>query len=84
LRKRDFWTQPNIDGVAYQDMNSWSEFIGFLDSEMTRYTTFIWRGQRKSEWLLESTLDRLLKLYGWLSREDLREKQLIDFKLATR
>lgn len=50
-----------IDGCGEIHMQSWRYFFDFIHQEMLDYNSYIWRGERCDNWLLESTLDRLVK-----------------------
>jgi hypothetical protein len=73
-----------IDGVATVQLSSWKYFGDYILDEMLDYTTYIWRGQRSSNWLLEPTLDRLLKRENKLNNTRIRTAHLENFKMATR
>jgi len=79
------WSQPDT-GIGTVKITSWQAFLDFVYSEMLDYDTYIWRGQRNSNWELESTLARLIR-----SAKVKRAKQynfannhLEQFKYATR
>lgn len=53
-------TVSQKDGVRVWRCDDWEEFNKFIAKRLDRKTV-IWRGQRDSEWLLESSLSRLVK-----------------------
>ena len=56
------WKEVDIiDSFAEIRMVSWRYFINFIYKEMLNFETYIWRGQRRDDWLLESTIARLRK-----------------------
>src|SRR2546428_5152002 len=56
------WLKSSIaDGVVSFTLHSWKYLTDFIYQEMLDYTGYIWRGHRRDDWLLESTLDRLMK-----------------------
>jgi hypothetical protein len=82
------------DGVATYRLRKWNDFSAFLEAKVFVHAgkadhRFIWRGHRRSDWLLETSIDRLL---GPLSTADLKFKSaeqrslehLEDFKYAAR
>lgn len=60
--------------------------MDFIYQEMLDYETYIWRGQRCDNWLLEPTLDRLIKKMklSAKSKSKFRTEHLDHFKYATR
>lgn len=83
--KKDFLYKLNQDGIASYDLNSWEDFINILDNNKAfDFNAFLWRGQRKSSWVLESTLDRLINANNSYYRYDMVEKHLTGFKFAIR
>lgn len=79
------WTLKSLPhGVAEVRLKTWSYFADFLQSEMERRTSYVWRGHRSSNWRLQPTLERAIAAYEDESRQYLRETFLDDFKLACR
>ncbi|GAB6156477.1 hypothetical protein JCM17380_52290 [Desulfosporosinus burensis] len=77
---RDYITSNLSEGVITADLSSWEEFFSIVTGRLLNTRNYIWRGQRSTEWLLESTLDRMLKKYD-------RKDSLIHlkrFKYATK
>lgn len=62
----------SADGVSTFRLGSWSNFFDFLETEVfhpsvaTKHA-YVWRGQRKSNWSLSSSLDRLFEKLGLLT-----------------
>jgi hypothetical protein len=82
------------EGVSTYRLTSWNVFSDFLDAQVftdhgRAQHRFIWRGQRRADWPLDSSLDRLFEP---LSVEDLKKKSteersqdhLEEFKYAAR
>ena len=82
------------DGVHTFKLERWNEFHDFIerivfDGESASSGTFIWRGQRDSDWSLSTTLDRLLQRLSVLPSNDehlerISARHLRSFQLATR
>jgi len=89
------WTHLEIaDGTSSFRLGSWSQFFDFLQAEVfdipgARQQSYIWRGHRRSDWSLSTTLDRQLEGLGMLTRasdelEEVSAKHLQRFKYAAR
>jgi hypothetical protein len=61
VRRKQWETSSIIDSIAEVRILSWRYFFNFIYKEMLDFETYIWRGQRRDDWLLESTIDRLRK-----------------------
>jgi hypothetical protein len=61
LRRKRWTIGPTEDGVVEIELFSWAYFGDFIYQRLLDYTTYIFRGQRRSDWSLESTLDRELR-----------------------
>lgn len=60
------------DGVVTYGLSSWSSFFPFLETvvfhtSITTKRTYIWRGQRRSDWSISSSLDRLLQKLNYIA-----------------
>jgi len=60
------------DGIVTFRLGSWSKYGDFLETEVFQQSTprkrsYIWRGQRRSDWSLSSSLDRLFAKLGFLT-----------------
>jgi hypothetical protein len=81
---------PATDGVLEWDFESWvdlsSALIQLLPDDRFRSNSYVWRGQRRDDWLLEPRLDRdLQKLSKGLDLRhvpEVRERHLQGFKWA--
>ncbi|WP_442600771.1 FRG domain-containing protein [Paenibacillus sp. KN14-4R] len=71
-----------VDGVFQIEISNWLEFNEFVYGNLLDQNHYIWRGQRSSNWLLEPTLDRILKDKD--NKEELVRNHLETFKYATR
>ncbi len=49
------------DGVIETELSSWKWFHDYVTKSFQDFEPFLFRGQRKSTWLLESSLDRTVK-----------------------
>lgn len=79
------WKSKGIkDGIWEIEFSSWKYFHDYIRQEMLEYSHYIWRGQRNSEWKLESSLDRILKKKKISERPGLAEQQLTNFKYSAR
>jgi len=52
---RDYITTNLSEGIITADFSSWEEFVNLVTGRLLNNSYFIWRGQRSSDWLLEST-----------------------------
>ena len=57
------------DGTGTYRLGSWSEFFDFLEAEVFSSAgyarqSYVWRGQRRADWSLSTTLDRQLAAQG--------------------
>lgn len=77
-------TQREGHGIFRVRLTSWKYFSDFIHQEMLDYRNFIWRGQRCTDWTLESTLDRQLKKTAASKRKWVYRAHLENFKLSTR
>jgi len=58
--------EESADGVVTYKLASWSSFFDFLEAEIFHASikskrTYIWRGQRRSDWTISSSLDRVFE-----------------------
>ena len=85
-RRKQYEESPIINGFAEIKILSWRYFFNFIYKEMLDFDTYIWRGQRRDDWLLESTFDRLKKKVKITKTKSHRfsEQQLEQFKNAVR
>jgi FRG domain-containing protein len=82
------------DGTVTFRLASWSSYFDFLEAEVFKPAlpskqNYIWRGQRRSNWSLSSSLDRLFQSLGLLTDtenilETRSESHLQSFKRASR
>jgi hypothetical protein len=81
------------NGVATYRLTAWSAFADFLDAQV--FTSgraehrFIWRGHRRSDWVLDSSLDRLFERLNYHQEpnekmEQRSKRHLEDFQYAAR
>lgn len=79
------WSEsPTVDGIVNIELRRWAYFDDYIREEMLDYRNYIWRGQAAAKWLLESTLDRLLRRRGKLHDAEVREQHLRRFVLSAR
>ncbi len=72
------------DGVGTVELSSWKYFNDFIYQEMLDFRHYVWRGHRCDDWLLEPTLDRVLRNKGKRKQQSLRQQHLQNFKFAAR
>jgi FRG domain len=89
------WRASSVaDGMAIYQLAGWPEFFDFIETEIFEANIqlkhhYIWRGQRRSDWSLSSSLDRLFGQLGLLdaepaSLEQRSAKHLDSFRYASR
>ena len=75
------WEIGDVDkGVSICTLKSWKYFSDFINQEFLDYTNYVYRGHADSTWLLEPTLDRIIKK----PNSPDRATHLEDFKLEVR
>jgi len=92
--KRAWSLESHEDGTLTFRLSSWSHFFDFLETEVFQLhpgfkQSYIWRGQRRKDWSLSSSLDRLFSQLGILGAGPLElERRLAEhldaFKHAAR
>ncbi|WP_229620745.1 FRG domain-containing protein [Vibrio parahaemolyticus] len=81
MARKKRWVEGDYDdGIQSYTLSSWKYFSDFINQEMIDYTTYVYRGHANAEWLLEPTLDRLVKHPSSSKRSSHLEK----FKYETR
>jgi hypothetical protein len=83
-RTKRWIATPLEDGVITINVASWQYFQDYVYQELLDYRTYVYRGQRRADWKLEPTIDRLLRDRGRLLWPDIRQEHLSRFKFATR
>jgi hypothetical protein len=83
-RKPRWEREDTNDGVLWFHLSSWGYFEDFIRQLALDHNQLVWRGQASSEWSLESTLDRQLRLRNLKDVPALREDHLRRFKLSSR
>ena len=88
------WTQQSqADGIVTFRLASWSHFFDFLEERVFHPSSpskqsYIWRGQRRANWPLSSSLDRLFDQLGLAASSSELERRLAEhldvFKHAAR
>ena len=79
------WTRTNIkNGICEFTLSSWNDFSEFIDTEMLDYKNYIYRGHKSEKWLLEPTLNRLVKSKTKASLKEIRDEHLLKFRYALR
>lgn len=63
---------PVVDGIQTFRLTTWAEFFHVIETEIFETNIqlkhkFVWRGQRRSDWSLSSSLDRLFGQLGLLA-----------------
>lgn len=75
-----------VDGIFEVRVRSWKIFLNYATREMLDFDSFIWRGQRCDNWVLQSTLDRLIDKanVAKTKRRGFRSSHLEQFQYAIR
>jgi len=56
------WKEGDIeDGIYKVNLASWKYFHDYVVQEMLDFSHYIWRGQHDDTWVLDSSLDRVLR-----------------------
>lgn len=87
MANRKRWEEsPISNGVSEVKVRSWRYFSDYVRQEMLDYQNYIWRGQRNSDWGLQTTLDRLMDSarVARTKRRNFRTQHLEQFKYAVR
>lgn len=95
MNRRGKWKHIDTnDGLMTYRLHSWTHFFDFLEAEFFTHDiyskrTYIWRGQRRADWSLSTTLDRLFGRLGQLTLgqsalSKLSSEHLAAFKYASR
>jgi len=71
-------------GMLHATISSWKYFDDYIRDKMLDYKVYVWRGQRNSDWLVETTLDRFLKTKPKKHRKKITELHLEAFQKASR
>lgn len=72
------------DGMQEVVLSSWKWFADYIQKHLVDYKTYVFRGQRKSTWSLESTLDRSIRSTHNIGTDFNYDKYLEGFKASTR
>lgn len=71
------------NGISVIEVESWHEYLSFINDNL-KYNHFVWRGQTDSSWLLEPTIDRMLKRKGKVNSDYILNSHLTNFKYSVR
>jgi len=83
--KNSRWIETNKShGMLHVKISSWEYFDDYIREKMLDYKIYVWRGHRKSNWLLEPALDRFLAKYTKREQKFIAKFQLQSFKYASR
>ncbi|MFO1460715.1 MAG: FRG domain-containing protein [Verrucomicrobiota bacterium] len=85
MPRRSRWSQKSFEkGVQEIELFSWDYFGDYIYDRLLDFKTYVFRGHRRSDWKLESTLDRELR--GTLPnlRQSRMQAHLETFKHAAR
>ena len=72
------------DGVLTVRCAGWPTFVQFVDKYKGEMKNYAWRGQGRSEWALEPTLDRVPKTINQRTSIARRDALLAQFRFASR
>lgn len=89
------WQQISaLDGIVCFRLRTWTDFFDFVEAEVFEAqsgfgNSYLWRGQRRSDWKLTTSLDRLYAQLNLLKAppsalEQMSLKHLESFKYASR
>ena len=81
---RSYRVSGPTDGMVTVRCPGWPSFASFVQDYKKDMKNFIWRGQRCSDWELESSLDRLTKKMNNTQAMKKRKTLLEKFKFASR
>jgi hypothetical protein len=85
MPRRSRWElKPFSEGVQEVELFSWDYFTDFIYDKLLNYEKYVFRGHRRSEWKLESTLNRQLRQASLASKADRTKAHLAAFKYASR
>src|SRR6266702_1465030 len=87
MPRRKRWEELGIrDGFGQIRFLRWRYFTDYINQQMLDYETYIWRGHRREDWSLKSTLDRLIEEANVSKTKQLlfRSVHLEQFKYAAR
>ena len=87
MSRKPRWTEsPLRNGVGVVRLSSWKYFPDFVRQEMLEHERYIWRGHRRSNWSLVSTLDRLMDTakVARTKRPEFARKHLEQFRFSVR
>jgi hypothetical protein len=76
---------PIVNGVRLVRLTSWQDFFPFINGAMRDPQDYVFRGQRRSSWKAESSLDRALRETGRVAdAARVARRHLHEFRLAIR
>jgi FRG domain len=78
------WRASRQCGTRRIDTEGWLYFNDFIAEYTLDWPQFIWRGHASAKWLLEPSLDRILRRLGMLGDQEIRQNHLLNFKYASR
>jgi hypothetical protein len=79
------WAATRFEhGIQEIALASWRYFPDYVRDELLEYPQFIYRGQPSSVWLLEPSLDRVLRSRDRRPSRLVRQRHLSTFQLAAR
>jgi hypothetical protein len=70
-------------GIQTIEFDTWKEYVEYIYSYQ-EYRSYVWRGQGDSSWVIESTLDRVLRKIDKIGDTRTINEHLKRFKYATR
>jgi hypothetical protein len=79
-KRRKVSISPIVDGVQNIDLPSWVEFSKYVDNTLPNPHDYIFRGQRRSSWKLDTSLDRVSKI---LEQPVNEHDHLVQFQRST-
>lgn len=76
--------QGITNGVGEVRFHKWQHFGTFINQVMLDHDSYVWRGQRRDDWQLDTTLSRLMKKSANPDPYTFQETHLNQFKEASR
>lgn len=79
------WTEEELaHGIVVVKLASWRYFHEYVIEEFLDFPSYVWRGQRKASWALQSSFDRVVREKDQATRNRKANGHLERFKMASR
>lgn len=84
MARKPRWNVTALEsGFEVVNLSSWKYFASFIQEKL-KFSNYIWRGQTYANWLLEPSLDRIIKKNNITNGAKARTAHIEGFKFATR